>query len=127
MKISKDLRKIPLDDIRVILFDLDDTLIEIENSYDYFDGIIQQVFIKEGITVPSAEQRDLLWRNSNYKELLRSWGFPDYILFWKIFDDIDFEGRKKLIKQGKIRIYNEVQPLLELLRRYDNIFTSGVH
>ena len=124
--ISKDLREIFSDDIKVILFDLDDTLIEIVDSYNYFDGIIQQVFVREGITVPSAEQRDLLWRNSNYKELLSSWGFPDYILFWKIFDDIDFDGRKILIKQDKIRVYDDVLPLLQHLSRCDNIFTAIV-
>lgn len=110
----------------LLLFDLDDTLIEIVDSYKYFDGIIQEVFTREGITVPSAEQRDLLWRNSNYKELLSSWGFPDYILFWKIFDDIDFDGRKILIKQGKIRVYDDVLPLLQHLNRYDDIFTAIV-
>ena len=124
--ISEELSEILSDDTRVILFDLDDTLIEIEDSYKYFDGIIQRVFSREGITVPSAEQRDLLWRNNNYKELLSSWGFPDYILFWKIFDEIDFDGRKILIKQGKIRVYKDVLPLLQHLNRHKNIFTAIV-
>jgi len=85
-------------------------LIEIKNSYSYFDNIIVKVFNKFGKKVPPVNKRDQLWRNVDYKTLLKSWNFPDHDLFWKTFDDIDFIGRQLLLQKGSIKLYNDVIP-----------------
>ena len=45
-------------DRKIILFDLDNTLIEIQNSFNHFDQIIVDVFNEVGVEPPSLEQRN---------------------------------------------------------------------
>ena len=97
----------------VFLFDLDDTLIEIADSYTFFDNIIIEVFNKYSIKPPSSKDRDLLWRNTDYKKLLTSWNFPDHQLFWKTFDEIDFIKRRELLHKGLINVYEDVEPFFK--------------
>lgn len=106
------------------MFDLDNTLIKIENSHNHFDNIIIEVFKKALIEVPSQDQRDLLWRNNDYKTLLSGWNFQDYRLFWKLFDEIDYIERKKLYEKGYIKMYNDVIPLLKTLKSKNNIYLA---
>jgi HAD superfamily hydrolase (TIGR01662 family) len=113
----------------VILFDLDNTLIEIKNSHQFFDQIIIDVFDEVGIKAPNLEQRNLLWRNSDYKTLLRNWNFPDgdHILFWKIFDKIDFKRRQELYSESKLIMYDDVVDILKRLQEmkvHINIITN---
>ncbi|MHA1729016.1 MAG: HAD family hydrolase [Promethearchaeota archaeon] len=108
---------------KVVLFDLDNTLIEIMGSHAYFDSIIIKAFQKEKIKTPIKE-RNLLWRNSDYKKLLASWGFKDHALFWRIFDEIDYNGRKNMINSGKIAVYNDVESVLKKIKNQSNILTG---
>lgn len=105
---------IPLN--KIILFDLDNTLVQIHNNHHHFDQLIVEVFDKYNIPVPSLEQRDLLWRNMDYDKLLKSWNFPDSEMFWKEFDLIDYQKRKILLSESKIKIFEDVIPLLDILR-----------
>jgi HAD superfamily hydrolase (TIGR01549 family) len=98
-------------------------LIEIENSYTFFDEIIVEVFKRFGKNPPSSEERDLLWRNVDYKTLLASWNFPDYKLFWKSFDDIDYIKRRELLKKGKINVFEDVIPFFGIINPIKKIIS----
>jgi HAD superfamily hydrolase (TIGR01549 family) len=106
----------------IIFFDLDNTLVEIENSHRFFDNIIVDVFKQECIPAPTQEQRNQLWRNSDYKQLLKSWNFPDHVLFWKSFDVFDLQYRKDLYRQGKLKTFNDVIPTLKKLIDYEGVY-----
>lgn len=105
----------------IIFFDLDNTLVKIENSHNFFDNIIVEVFDEYDIQPPTKEQRNQLWRNSDYKSLLRSWNFQDPELFWKTFDRFDLNHRKNFYNQGKLKLFDDVIPTLEKLSKYVDI------
>ncbi len=105
----------------ILFFDLDNTLVKIENSHHFFDNIIVEVFDEFKIPPPAQEQRNQLWRNSDYKELLKSWNFPDPVLFWKAFDEMDLEYRKALYKEGKLKLFNDIVPTLDKLMKFDRV------
>lgn len=105
----------------IIFFDLDNTLIEIKNSHRFFDNIIVEVFKEFNISPPTVEQRNQLWRNSDYKQLLKSWNFSDPNLFWRTFDKLDLNYRKELYSQGNLKIFDDVIPTLKNLKKFDDI------
>ena len=94
---------------------------KIENSHNFFDNIIVEVFDEYNIPPPTAEQRNQLWRNSDYKNLLKSWNFQDPDLFWKTFDRFDLKYRKNFYTQGKLKLFDDVIPTLERLSKFENI------
>ncbi|MCP4764162.1 MAG: HAD family hydrolase [archaeon] len=112
-------------DYKLILFDLDNTLIFIDDVNNYFDQIIVDVFKEVDIEVPSIEQRNLLWRNHDFKSLLKEWNFPDSSKkFWNIFDDMDLKRRKILHTRNKIALYDDVLPILKHFKNNEYVFTS---
>lgn len=106
----------------IIFFDLDNTLVKIEDSHHFFDNIIVEVFNEYNIPPPSEEQRNQLWRNSDYKTLLKSWNFQDPDLFWKTFDRLDLIYRKDLYNQGKMKLFDDVIPTLEKLSKFEDLY-----
>ncbi|MBN2155836.1 MAG: HAD family hydrolase [Candidatus Lokiarchaeota archaeon] len=106
----------------IIFFDLDNTLVHIKNSHNFFDNIIVQVFNEFNIPPPVKEERDRLWRNSDYKQLLRSWNFLDPVKFWISFDKLDLEQRKILHAQGDLRLFGDVIPTLVKLKELGNTY-----
>ncbi|MBD3350963.1 MAG: HAD hydrolase-like protein [Candidatus Lokiarchaeota archaeon] len=108
----------------IILFDLDNTLIEIVRSHEHFDQIIVDVFKRAGVPIPKDRDRDKLWRNNDYESLLKSWDFQDPVLFWRLFDEIDLERRRRIFKDGRIRIYDDVIPVLNDIKKKENIFSA---
>jgi phosphoglycolate phosphatase len=104
--------------VEVIIFDLDETLIEIPDAYHFFDDIIIITLKKMGISsIPTQEERDRLWRTGKeYIEILKSWGINDPKQFWSIFDEIDFERRKELMVRGEIKPFPDTLTTLERLQ-----------
>lgn len=104
--------------IRCVIFDLDNTLIGIPDTWQYFDGIIQDVVSKDfGFSVPTQEERDLLWRSEKgYLQILKEWGINDASLFWHQFDERDFKKRMRMITEGKLVLYKDVISVLTELR-----------
>ncbi|MHA1585545.1 MAG: HAD family hydrolase [Promethearchaeota archaeon] len=104
--------------IQCVLFDLDNTLLGIPDTYTYFDIIIQDVMMNRyHLSDPGKEQRDQLWRSGKkYIQLLKSWGVEDPEDFWRQFDKIDSEKRKNLIEAKKLILYEDVLPTLTALR-----------
>ncbi|MHA1745779.1 MAG: HAD family hydrolase [Promethearchaeota archaeon] len=102
-----------------ILFDLDNTLIGIPETWKYFDDLIQEVLLSEFnfLTVPNRDARNTLWRSGKeYIKILHDWGVPDADEFWWAFDRQDEVKRKKLIANQELILYSDVIPTLQKLR-----------
>ena len=97
------------------LFDLDNCLLYIPNSKDYFDNILFET-LKQGTTkhIPVRSERNKFWFSGNgYIDYLKKWGMNDFHDFWKCFDEIDFEYRKILVQKNEILLFNDVKSVLE--------------
>ena len=106
-----------------MLFDLDNTLIEIPNTWIYFDTIIQNVMGQiYDLPIPLKEQRDTLWRSGKeYITILHSWGVQDPDDFWYQFDQLDAQKRRMLIKQQKLYLYEDTLPTLNKLKKIPDL------
>ncbi len=105
--------------INCVLFDLDNTLVGIPETWQYFDDLIK-IVLKEDyqLPTPAKNERDSLWRSGNkYVEILKNWGVSDPDDFWIRFDQRDGVKRKKLIANGQLILYDDVIPTLERLKK----------
>ena len=105
--------------IQCVLFDLDNTLVGIPNTYSYFDTIIQEVVDQDfHLSVPSKETRDNLWRSGkNFIDILAQWGIQQHKQFWEYFDKRDAVKRQDLISQQQLILYPDVLPSLTKLQQ----------
>jgi HAD superfamily hydrolase (TIGR01509 family) len=110
-------------EIMCFLFDLDNTLIGIPNTWEYFDNIIQETMEKKfQLAIPSRSERDTLWRSGKeYVTILKNWGVKDPPSFWLKFDEIDAVNRKNLIDQKELVLYDDVIDTLTALKKRKNI------
>ncbi|MHA1275098.1 MAG: HAD family hydrolase [Promethearchaeota archaeon] len=101
------------------IFDLDNSLLEIPNPLEYFDDVLAKTIEKlSNKEVPPFEVRYQFWyAGESYKTLLKEWGVNDCDIFWKTFDNIDFNKRIILKERNKLRIYDDVKPVLEKLKK----------
>ncbi|UYP45043.1 Pyrophosphatase PpaX [Candidatus Lokiarchaeum ossiferum] len=108
-----------MEGITCVLFDLDNTLIEIPNTWIYFDTLIQDVMEQIfNLPIPPKEQRDTLWRSGKeYIKILQSWGVKDPDEFWYHFDQFDAKKRRVLIQQQKLFLYEDTLPTLNRLNK----------
>lgn len=105
--------------INCVLFDLDNTLVGIPETWQYFDELIK-IVLKEDyqLPIPSTNERDSLWRSGKkYIEILKDWGVLDPNDFWIKFDRRDEIKRKNLIEDGKLILYDDVIPALKKLNK----------
>jgi HAD superfamily hydrolase (TIGR01549 family) len=105
--------------ISCLLFDLDNTLIEIPNTWQYFDELIIDVMAEDfKLPIPCSDQRDQLWRSGKeYIRILKEWGIENHQQFWYLFDKRDGEKRKQFIQQNRLMMYSDVQPVFEQLNQ----------
>lgn len=103
--------------ISCVLFDLDNTLVGIPNTWNFFDTLIQDVLKMDySLSIPSIAERNSLWRSGKeYVSILKRWGVIDPNDFWIKFDQRDGIKRKKLIKDGQLILYDDVIPTLKKL------------
>jgi HAD superfamily hydrolase (TIGR01509 family) len=101
-----------------ILFDLDNTIVGIPETWKYFDDLIQEVLLSEFhfSTIPDRDARNTLWRSGKeYIKILHNWGVSDPEEFWRVFDRLDGVKRKKLIANKELILYADVIPTLQKL------------
>lgn len=105
--------------ISCILFDLDNTLVEIPNTWQYFDELIVEVMEYDfKLPIPTSEQRDQLWRSGKeYIKILKEWGIDHHQQFWYLFDKRDGIKRKKYIQENLLIMYDDVTPALEAISK----------
>lgn len=103
--------------INCVLFDLDNTLVGIPHTWNYFDTLIQDVLKMDyNLSIPSIDERNSLWRSGKeFVSILKNWGVIDPHDFWIKFDQRDGFKRKKLIKDGQLILYDDVIPTLKKL------------
>jgi HAD superfamily hydrolase (TIGR01549 family) len=102
------------------LFDLDNSLLYIPDPPQYFDNILVETlksfWIKE---IPSREERNKFWNSGeHYIDFLHKWGIKlkEGELFWRRFDAKDFEKRKILIGNNKIKLFPDAIDVLDKLK-----------
>jgi phosphoglycolate phosphatase-like HAD superfamily hydrolase len=107
----------PPHQISCILFDMDQTLIEIPHGWHYFDSLIVEVVRDDfHLPVPKSSVRDTLWRSGKeYIQILRDWGIADHKAFWHFFDLRDAHYRKSKIEVGLIKPFPDTKTTLERL------------
>ncbi|MHA1311570.1 MAG: HAD family hydrolase [Candidatus Helarchaeota archaeon] len=114
---------------KVILFDLDGTLVRIpKNFLKLINNLVLQACMEIGIQI-SINKIGELWSSGNkYSEVLIKWGInkQDISKFWNIFDHKDFKLRKELIKKGEMRLYEDTIPILRLIKSKYNIKTGVI-
>lgn len=99
------------------LFDLDNSLLFIPDPSEYFDDVlvksIELLSLKE---IPKRDERNQFWLSGEkYIEILKEWGISDLNIFWKHFDEIDFEKRKILVERKEMFLFNDVLAVLKKL------------
>ncbi len=68
------------------------------------------------LSIPSKDERNSLWRSGKeYVSILKRWGVSDPNDFWIKFDERDGIKRRKLIKENKLILYDDVIPTLKKL------------
>ncbi|MBD3194081.1 MAG: HAD-IA family hydrolase [Candidatus Lokiarchaeota archaeon] len=108
-------------DIDYYLFDLDNSLLHIPNSSEYFDKILVETLNSiSKKRIPDRTERNQLWiSGDDYYLLLKKWGVFDDEEFWNKFDLTDYHCRLPLIEDKKIYLYPDVIPLLHKLQKYN--------
>ncbi len=103
--------------INCVLFDLDNTLVGIPDTWNYFDTLIQDVLnLDYKLSIPSIVERNSLWRSGKgFISILKRWDVSDPNDFWIKFDERDRKKRRKLIKENKLILYDDVIPTLKKL------------
>ena len=99
------------------LFDLDNCLLNIPNSKDYFDSILLETLRHSSTKrTPERKERNKFWFSGNgYIDYLKKWGTNNVHDFWKCFDEIDYEYRKILVQKNEILLFNDAKSVLEEL------------
>ena len=95
---------------------MDDCLIHIPDSTNYFDSILVKTLKKLSANVPERNERNKLWSlGENYISHLKEWKVKNIDGFWELFDFTDFIQRKQLIQEKKISLYSDVHETLNIL------------
>ena len=106
---------------KAIIFDMDETLISIQNAYNYFDNLIIKVLKILNKKAPTQSERDKLWRDSNSSSILVDWNINNPKEYWNLFDKIDYIERKKLAEKGLMNLRDDVIKNLKKLKKRKNI------
>ena len=111
-----------------VLFDLDGTLIRIPpNFVSLLNPLLRETCALLHVKEPSDNEIRNLWRSGkNYQHILKEWGIKpsDFLVFWEIFDQKDFELRKKLIQDQEIRLFDDTIPILTQIRQKKSVKTG---
>ncbi|MFX1302161.1 MAG: HAD family hydrolase [Promethearchaeota archaeon] len=104
------------------LFDLDGTLLHLGNIGAYVDQILIETFIRlEASNPPKNNEKYRLWSpEEDFFDVLEEWGVKNPHNFWKVYDEIDFNWRKKLIEKKQVFLYKDVYNILEKLYHHKN-------
>ncbi|MFO8020683.1 MAG: HAD family hydrolase [Promethearchaeia archaeon] len=98
------------------IFDLDNCLIKLTSNY-FNNILIESLKLLNSDIIPNNSEIVRFWSaGEDYHLVLQEWGVNQPEQFWNIFDDIDFKNRKKLIKQQKIKLFDDVLHVLTKLK-----------
>ena len=105
--------------IEAMLFDLDGTLVKLPEIWNFFDELLVETLTEFKIPVPSQQTRLDVWHSGgDFEQLIRSWGVKDYDAFIHRFDVLDYEKRKKMIQRGEVHLFDDVDVLETLHKRF---------
>jgi len=104
------------------LFDLDGTLLHLGDIGAYVDQILKETFTRlEASNPPNKNEKYKLWSpEEDFFDILEEWGVKNPHNFWKIYDEIDFIWRKKLIEKKQVFLYKDVKNILNKITDHKN-------
>ncbi len=106
--------------VKVMLFDLDGTLVKLPLIWQFFDELLIETLLEFNISPPPQDTRFAVWHTgSNFETVIKSWGVEDYPTFIHRFDVRDYQKRKELINHGTIQLFDDVDVLEPLHKRFD--------
>ncbi len=112
---TKSLKKPSL----LIIFDMDNTILEYKDDLSFFDDMLKETIMQMGIKMPLKVERYAFWGSGgNYPNILKKWGISENQIskFWNIFDNIDYRARIKIAEQGRIYVTPGLLEILQKLR-----------
>ncbi|MFX1565525.1 MAG: HAD family hydrolase [Promethearchaeota archaeon] len=105
--------------VKAMVFDLDGTLVNIPNIWEFFDELLVQTLSELNIDLPPAKNRLEVWHSGGeFEKVIRSWGVTDYPTFIQRFDEVDYQKRETMIQSGEIRLFEDVIALETLSKRF---------
>ena len=105
--------------MKVMLFDLDGTLVKLPSIWQFFDELLVQTLSEFQVPIPTQETRLAVWHTGgDFENVIKSWGVNDYPAFIHRFDVLDYEKRKAMIDEGSIRLFDDVDVLEPLHKRF---------
>ena len=105
--------------IKVMLFDLDGTLVKLPSIWQFFDELLVEILTEFQVSIPDRQTRLDVWHTGgDFENVIRSWGVKDYPSFIHRFDVLDYEKRKAMIDEGVIRIFEDGEVLEALHERF---------
>jgi HAD superfamily hydrolase (TIGR01549 family) len=103
-----------------VIFDLDGTLIEVEDIKRVGDEILMKTLLEFGVERTSFKQRHEFWfSGGKFLHLLNKWGFrsqKDVRSFLESLSRNEYDEKKRLIESGKVRLYRDADILGQLHR-----------
>nr|MDO8099594.1 HAD-IA family hydrolase [Candidatus Njordarchaeota archaeon] len=101
-----------------VIFDLDGTLIEVENIKKVGDDILKRTLSQLGVKRTSFKDRYEFWfSGGEFLHLLDKWGVSskkEKRLFLEALSRNEYDEKKRLIECGRVRLYNDADILGKL-------------
>lgn len=105
--------------IKVMLFDLDGTLVKLPAMWQFFDELLVKTLAEFQVPIPSQQTRLDVWHTGgDFENVIKSWGVKDYPAFIHRFDVLDYEKRKAMIDDAVIQLFDDVDVLEPLHERF---------
>lgn len=105
-------------EVKGIIFDLDGTLIESPGMIR-LNGILKDTLKEFYVDNIDESLISEFWSSGrNHKNILEKLGVKSPDLFWRSFDEKDYNLRRDLIEKGGMKAYSDVNTLVELSRKY---------
>jgi HAD superfamily hydrolase (TIGR01549 family) len=104
--------------IKGIIFDLDGTLIKTP-GIPMFNEILKTSLEKIGISNSNIKNMSKIWNSGkNNKKILKGWGVENPYEFWRLFDEIDYITRNRMIKNNIIKPFEDVKVIEKLSKKF---------
>ncbi|MEM2109058.1 MAG: hypothetical protein QW327_01005 [Candidatus Odinarchaeota archaeon] len=97
--------------IHGLIFDLDGTLVK-SPGIPMLNKILIDTLRELGVEAKTSVIINEFWNSGRkHRELLKNWGISDPRVFWRRFDEKDYQLRLELIRSGGISVFEDVSVL----------------
>ncbi|WEU40427.1 MAG: HAD family hydrolase [Candidatus Odinarchaeum yellowstonii] len=103
--------------VKGLIFDLDGTLVK-SPGLSLLNKILLETLSELGVDLKNISLEEFWCSGRRHRRLLEAWGVSDPIVFWRVFDEKDYNLRYQLIKSGVITVFEDVAVLQKLALNY---------